>query len=107
MKFKVSVVNPVMIKSFRISQAPENSGILTKSLHELLKIVESLTERLRQITNQLENKNLDKIIVNSIQKKTQYTEKEVEKLTKTMMKIVQNNPVLKQKYDLISSIKEV
>ena len=64
----------------RISQAHEN---LEKSLHEFLKIVESLTERLMQITNQLE---------------ARYIGKEIEKLTKTMIKIVQNNPELKRKF---------
>ena len=131
LNYKVSVVNPLMIKSFRnaklVRQKTDSSDAYIiaefckqntpsiwkprdpdgKSLHEFLKRVESLSERLCQITSQLENKNLDKIIVNSIKKESRNLEKEIEKLNKIMMKIVQNNPELKQKYELLSNIKGV
>ena len=131
LKFKVSVVNPLVIKSFRnsklVRQKTDSSDAYIiaefckqntpkpwkprnpdeKSLHEFLKRLDSLTERLKQITNQLENKNLDKIIVNSIKKESRNLGNEIEKLNKTMMKIVQNNTELKQKYELLSNIKGI
>ena len=129
LNFRVSVVNPLMIKSFRNSKlvrkktdssdahvvaafCKQNKPNLWKPkdpnkkvLHELFCRMTSLKRGLAQIDNQLEK--LNQIVVKSILKETEYIKNELKSLENALTTILQNNAVIKKEYNLISNIKGV
>lgn len=129
--FKVSVVNPLLIKSFRNSKlvrqktdsvdakliaefclqnnpAPWNPRTREKKeLHEINQRIASLKIELNRTSNLLEKNNLSKLISKSIRDEVKFLKKQIDSLEKAAQKIIDSNPNLKKIFDRITEIKGV
>lgn len=126
--FKVSIANPMSIKSFKksvmvrqktdkvdaymIAKFCEKNDPKTwkpktaeaKILHDIISRISSLKEKLIASSNVLENKGLSKIVIKNINKETKFLEKSIEKLEGEAMKIIAENADLKLKFERLTAI---
>ena len=128
--FKVSVVNPLLIKSFRNSKlvrqktdsvdakliaefclqnnpapwAPRTRE--KKELHEINQRIASLKIELNRTSNLLEKK-MSKLISKSVHDEINFLKKQINSLEKAAQKIIDSNPELKKTFDRITDIKGV
>ena len=129
--FKVSVVNPLQIKSFRSSKlirqktdsvdaqiiaefclqnapaawkprSPEQ-----KELHYLNVRISALKSELNRVSNALENKKLSKVILKSIHDEIKFLKNQIALLEDEAQKILNSNQNLKEQFDRITKIKGV
>ena len=129
--FKVSVVNPLQIKSFRSSKlirqktdsvdaqiiaefclqnapaawkprSPEQ-----KELHYLNVRISALKSELNRVSNALENKKLSKVILKSIHDEIKFLKNQIALLEDEAQKIIYSNQNLKEQFDRITKIKGV
>ena len=129
--FKVSVVNPLQIKSFRSSKlirqktdsvdaqiiaefclqnapaawkprSPEQ-----KELHYLNVRISALKSELNRVSNALENKKLSKVILKSIHDEIKFLKNQIALLEDEAQKIINSNQNLKEQFDRITKIKGV
>jgi len=129
--YKVSVVNPLQIKSFRMSKMirqktdssdseciakfciqnnpnPWHPKLLeNKALHEIRTRINSLNVELNRVTNSLEKKHLNKVVLASINKEIKFIKKSIETLEKEAKRIIEKSEKLKQQYDLLTDINGV
>ena len=127
--FKVSVVNPLQIKSFRSSKlirqktdsvdaqiiaefclqnapaawkprSPEQ-----KELHYLNVRISALKTEVNRASNALENKNLSKVILKSIHDEIKFLKNQIALLEDEAQKIINSNQNLKEQFDRITKIK--
>ncbi len=131
LKFKVSVVNPLQIKAFRNSRlirqktdsvdaqviaefCQQNNPALwipksleKKELHEINRRVESLKIELNRVTNCLEKQNLPKIVAETIETEINCLKGLIDQLEKRAQQLVDSNPDLRLKFELLTAIKGV
>jgi transposase len=129
--FKVSVVNPLLIKSFRTSkmirQKTDSSDaeviarfclqndpkVMTpkprenKELHEINFRLDSLREELNRLTNFLEKKMLNESVKKSIDDEIDFIKKTIKKLENEAQKIIESTEKLQKKFEHLTSIKGV
>ena len=129
--FKVSVVNPVQIKNFRMSKLvrqktdSSDSEMIAKfclqnnpnqwtpksrehkELREINRRIESLKTELNRLTNFLEKKVLNESVKESINEEKKFVKKQIKTLEKEAKKIVEGNEKLKKQYAILISIKGV
>ena len=129
--FKVGVVNLSLIKSFRYSKlirqktnsvdarviaefclqndpdpwkpkSPEQ-----KELHGVIVRIEALKKTLNRTSNALENKNLSKVVLESIHNEEEFLEEKIDLLENEAQKIINSNSNLSEQFDRIIDIKGV
>jgi transposase len=129
--FKVSVVNPLQIKSFRssklIRQKTDSVDALIiaefclqnapaawkprspeqKELHYLNVRISALKSELNRVSNALENKKLSKVILKSIHDEIKFLKNQIALLEDEAQKILNSNQNLKEQFDRITKIKGV
>ena len=129
--FKVSVVNPLQIKAFRNSKLirqktdsvdaqviaefcfQNNPAPWTprspeqKELHNMNVRISALKAELNRSSNALENKNLSKVILKSINDEIKFLKKQIALLEDEAQKIINSNQNLKEQFDRITEIKGV
>jgi transposase len=129
--FKVSVVNPLQIKSFRSSKlirqktdsvdaqiiaefclqnAPaawKPKSPEQKELHYLNVRISALKSELNRVSNALENKKLSKVILKSIHDEIKFLKNQIALLEDEAQKIINSNQNLKEQFDRITKIKGV
>ena len=129
--YKVSVVNPVMIKSFRMSKmvrqktdssdceiiakfCVQNNPPLwkpkpreNKELHEVNIRIDSLKVELNRVANTLESKYLNKLVLKSINKEMKFIKESIKTLEDEAKRIVEGSEKLKEQHDLLIGIKGV
>jgi transposase len=127
----VSVVNPLLIKSFRttkmVRQKTDSSdakviahyclqndpGLTTpksqenKELHEINVRLDSLNEELNRLTNFLEKKMLNKQVKKSIDEEIVFIKKMIKDLETEAKKIVESTEKLRKHFECLTSIKGV
>jgi len=128
---KVSVVNPLQIKAFRTSkmvrQKTDSSDSETiakfclqndpiawhpkpranKELHEINVRIDALKVELNRLISSLEKKTLNSVVQASIDKEIIFIKKSIEELETEAKKLIEGNKELKQRFDLLVSIKGV
>ena len=128
---KVSVVNPLQIKSFRNSKlirqktdsvdaqiiaefclqnapAPWNPrSPEQKELHYLNVRITALKAEVNRASNALENENLSKVILKSIRDEIKFLKKQISLLEDESRKVIDSNQKLKVQFDRITAIKGV
>ncbi len=128
---KVSVVNPLQIKSFRNSKlirqktdsvdaqiiaefclqnapAPWNPrSPEQKELHYLNVRIIALKAEVNRASNALENENLSKVILKSIHDEIKFLKKQIALLEDESRKIIDSNQNLKEQFDRITAIKGI
>ena len=129
--FKVSVVNPLQIKSFRssklIRQKTDSVDALIiaefclqnapaawkpkspeqKELHYLNVRISALKSELNRVSNALENKKLSKVILKSIHDEIKFLKNQIALLEDEAQKIINSDKNLKEQFDRITEIKGV
>lgn len=129
--FKVSVVNPLQIKSFRssklIRQKTDSVDALIiaefclqnapaawkpkspeqKELHYLNVRISALKSELNRVSNALENKKLSKVILKSIHDEIKFLKNQIALLEDEAQKITNSDKNLKEQFDRITEIKGV
>ena len=129
--FKVSVVNPLQIKSFRSSKlirqktdsvdaqiiaefclqnAPaawKPRSPKQKELHYLNVRISALKTELNRASNALENENLSKVILKSIHDEIKFLKNQIALLEDKAQKIINSNQTLKEQFDRITEIKGI
>ncbi|AIL13763.1 hypothetical protein IM40_10190 (plasmid) [Candidatus Paracaedimonas acanthamoebae] len=129
--YKVSIINPLQIKSFRLSkmirQKTDKSDCEViamfclqncpslwnpksrekKELHEINARIDALKMELNRIINFLEKELLNKIVIRSIKEEMQFTKDMIEKLEHEALNIIKNSPVMKKQFDHLTEIKGV
>jgi len=130
-KFKISVVNPLLIRAFRISKMVrqktdnsdseviarfclQNNPILwspkpreNKELHEINVRVDALNKELNRLINALEKEYLNETVKKSIDEEIKFVKKEIKALKIEAKKIIKDNEKLKNQFGLLTSIKGV
>jgi transposase len=129
--YKVSVVNPLLIKGFRESEGirqktdKSDAEVIAKfclqkspkawspkprenkELHEINIRIDSLKEELNRLTNALESKILNETVKKSVGEEIDFVKYQIEILEEAAKKIVGNSEILTRKTAIITSIKGV
>ena len=129
--YKVSVINPLQVKSFRISKmirqktdksdseviamfCLQNCPVLwspksreNKELHEVNARIDTLKMELNRLINSLEKEILNKIVASSIDEEMQFIKDMIKKLEQEALKIINDSSKLKRHYDILTEIKGV
>jgi len=129
--FKISVVNPLPIKAFRMSKmvrqktdksdseviaqfCMQNNPILwspkpreNKELHEINVRVDALKAELNRLINALEMEYINETVKKSIDEEIKFVKKAIKDLEIEAKKIVKENEKLKKHFDILTSIKGV
>ncbi|WP_084756307.1 IS110 family transposase [Candidatus Paracaedibacter symbiosus] len=129
--YKVSVINPLQVKSFRISKmirqktdksdceviamfCLQNFPVLwspksreNKELHEVNARIDTLKMELNRLINSLEKEIINKIVANSINEEMQFIKDMIKKLEQEALNIINDSPQLKRQYDILTEIKGI
>ena len=130
-KFKVSVVNPMPIKAFRMSKMvrqktdSSDSEIIAqfclqnnpklwspklrenKELREINLRIDGLNAEFNRLMNFLEKRVLNDVVKTSIQEERDFLKKQIKTLENEAKKIVNGSEKLKKQFDILTSIKGV
>jgi len=130
-EFKISVVNPMPIRAFRMSKmirqktdktdseviaqfCLQNKPILwspkpreNKELHEIKVRIDFLKKEHNRLINSLEKEYINESVKKSINEEIEFIKKQIKTLENEVKKIVKGNEKLKKQFDLLTSIKGV
>lgn len=129
--FKVSVVNPLQIKTFRNTKlirqktdsvdaqviaefclqnnpAPWNPrSPEKKELHNINVRISELKAEVKRALNALENKNLSELILKSVHDEIKFLKNQIDLLENEVRNIINSNKHLKEQFDKVTEIKGV
>lgn len=129
--YKVSVINPLQVKSFRLSKmirqktdksdceviamfCLQNCPALWKlksqenrELKEVNARIDILKMERNRLINSLEKEILNQIVANSIDEEMRFVEEMIAKLEQEALNIINDSPKLKRQFDILTEIKGV
>ena len=129
--YKVSVINPLQIKSFRLSKmirqktdksdceviamfCLQNCPALwipkpreNKELQEVNARINALKMELNRLINSLEKEILNRIVAKSINEEMQFAKDMIKKLEQEALNIINDSPKLKRQFGILTEIKGV